>query len=201
MDAGGTALDEAFDLLIGPIDAEGFGCFFAGVSEGVFEGLGEFGSAEVTEAFGAGEVAGDHQSGDDGAVNACVSALLDKSEVVLILIKELGGDEGGSGIDFLFEVYDVASEVGGFGVFFGIAADSNFKFRALGLNEGYEFAGVVEAVGVGLKAGVALGWVASECHNGADAFGLVVFEKGLEFVLGVSHTGEVGHDFVVESVL
>ena len=205
MDAWGATLDEAFDLLIGPIDAEHFGFFFAGVFEGVFESLGEFGSAEVTEALGAFEIGGDHQSGDDGAVDACVLALLSKSEVVLIVIKELGGDEGGSGVDFCFEMCDVAFEIGGFGVFFGIAADTDFKFGAVFLNEGDELAGVVEAVGVGLEFGVSLslglGWVASERHDGADAFGLVVFEEAFEFVLGVSDTGEVGHDFIVESVL
>ena len=207
MDAGGAAFDEAFDLLIGPIDAEHFGFFFAGVFEGVFEGLGEFGSAEVTEALGAFEIGGDHQSGDDGAVDACVLALLSKSEVVLIVIKELGGDEGGSGVDFCFEMCDVAFEIRGFGVFFGIAADTDFKLGAVFLNEGDELAGVVEAVGVGLEFGVSLSlslglrWVASRRHDGADAFGLVVFEEAFEFVLGVSDTGEVGHDFIAELVL
>ena len=88
-------------------------------------------------------------------------------------------------------------------MFFWVAADTDFKFGAVFLNEGDELAGVVEAVGVGLEVGVSLGlgWVASECHDGADAFGLVVFEEAFKFVLGVSDTGEVGHDFIVESVL
>ena len=176
MDAGGAALDEAFDLLIGPVDAEGFGCFFVCVCEGVFECLGEFSSAEVAEAFYAFEVCWDHQSGDDGAVDACVSALLDKSEVVLILIKELGGDEGGSGIDFLFQVCDVGFEVGGFGVFLGIATDSDFEVWALCLNELNEFIGVVKSFWVWVEVLISFGWVSTQCHDGLDSIGFVVFE-------------------------
>ena len=176
MDAGGAALDEAFDLLIGPVDAEGFGCFFAGVCEGVFEGLGEFGSAKVTKALGTVEVAGDHQSRDDGAVDACVLALLDKSEVVLILIKELGGDEGGSGIDFLFQVCDVGFEVGGFGVFLGIATDSDFEVWALCLDELNEFIGVVKSFWVWVEVLISFRWVSTQCHDGLDSIGFVVFE-------------------------
>lgn len=121
----------------------------------------EFGSTEVTEAFYAFEVCWDHESWYDGAFDAGVSTACDECEVVIVIEKELGGDEGGACVDFLFEVCYVGFEVACFRVFFGIATDSDFEVWALCLDELNEFIGVVKTFWVWGEVLVSFGWVSA----------------------------------------
>lgn len=95
---------------------------------------------------------------------------------MFIFIKELGGDEGGTSVDFLFQVCYVGFEVACFGMFFGIAANSDFKVWALCLDELNEFIGIVKTFWVWGEVLVSYGWVSTKCHDGLDSIGFVVFE-------------------------
>ncbi len=169
---GTFASQEAADLGVRPVDARGFGGgFLAGqwrrVSRRARAGRPprrrrqNFSHLRVRER---GQDAGDDRHGD--ARRAAALAKLEKRRVVE---KKLGGDEVRARVHFGLQVAQVGLGRGRLGMRLGVAADAEAEFGIMRADEGDQFAGVAQAVGVGLECRRALRRVAAQGHEVAKA--------------------------------
>lgn len=103
----------------------------------------------------------------------------------------MGADVVGSLIDFGFEVVHFEEAVGGGGVAFGEACDSDFKLTGVVFDEGDEVVGVFEVVLRAIVVRLVAWGIAAKSQDGLDLVGLVLVEDGGDFVGGVADAGEV----------
>ena len=140
--------EEIADLRESPVDADGLDD--VGVFRGDFEAGDELArkrrAAHGGEALDLFQREHGHDAGHDGDGDAGGAAFFHEAVIDGVVEEELGGDEVGAGVDFAFKVGEVDFEGGGFGMFFGIAADAEAEARLAGFQEGDEVAGVAEAV-------------------------------------------------------
>ena len=85
----------------------------------------------MAKAFNAFEICRYHQTGYDWTINLSISALVYEAVVVVVVIKELSGDEVSTCVYFFLKVLDIVCLRWGFGVFFRIATDSDLKVGKL----------------------------------------------------------------------
>src|ERR1043166_4802143 len=98
----------------------GFGGSGDGI-EGLQHFLGGDRAAHGGKFFDLRDVGHRHDAGNDGDADAKAAGAFDEIEEAAVVEVELGYDELGAGIHFVFEALEVSVEVGGFRVFFGIA--------------------------------------------------------------------------------
>jgi len=193
VDAFDAVVEEVAALFGGPMDADvadGLGRVLAAV-EGAEEFGGEAGAeGELGHALHAGQGGDGHDAGDDGGGDAGEFAAFAEVEEVAVIEEELGADVVGAFGDFGAEVVEFVEAVGGGGVAFGKAGDTDAEAAGVGVefafvelaDEADEIGGVLEGV-VGFVVGgeVARG-VAAEGEDVGDAgggvFGKDVFDVG-----------------------
>ena len=74
-------------------------------------------------------------------------------------------------------------------MFFWVAAYTDFKVGKCGFYKGYEFIGILEAIGMGGE-GLAIALrVPPECHESFEAGILILLDDFRQFIFGVSDTG------------
>ena len=78
-------------------------------------------------------------------------------------------------------------------MFFGVAADPETEFGMACFEECDQFVGVAEAVGLGLENSFALGGIAAQGHDVAEAVGMNLVGEGVKFVTAVTDAREVRH--------
>lgn len=192
VDAGGGIVDEIADLFGGPVDADVFDVLVAlSALDCAEESGGETGaSSEGGHAVHACEGGNGHDAGDDGDVDAGEFAPLGEVVEVSVVEEHLGDDVVGAGVDLGFKAFDFGEAVGGVGVAFGVAGDTDVQMGEALADETDELGGVSEVGATGIDFGV----VSAEGEDVSDAELGVALEDVVDFGVGGADAGEVGGD-------
>ena len=202
VDVGG---EEFAALARGPIDAvpeDGFGILGNRVEFDVHL-FGNGRAAHGGEFLDLGDGGDGHDAGDDGHGDADVPAAIDEAEEDGVVEVELGDNEIGAGIDLGLEASQIGFEVGGFGMFFGIAGATETEFfREMLAQVADQINGVLEIGEPALgRFGQIGGPVAAQGEDVFDAVCGEVLEDVVDVVQPLPDAGEMGHRFELELLL
>lgn len=196
MNAGCALAEEFVDLAGGVLDAE-LGDGFIVVAEGVElseEGRGEFGAAEFGKFAGLSAGEDGEDSWDEGDMDAEIfGEKISEHKVVRIVEEELGDDEVCAGLDFVAEVGPVdefASGAGDVAFWESSGADAE---SVVGVEEGDELGGELEAADCFYEGARAARGVAAEREDVFDIAGAGFLDDVGELVAGGVDASEVHH--------
>lgn len=104
-----------------------------------------------------------HDTGDDGAVDACLATLTDPVQKLGDIKEQLGDNEVGTGVDLLLEELQVFLHGSRLGVLLGVASHTNAKVVAVGLADvANQVGGVVETSLAGGPLRLTVGWITTQ---------------------------------------
>lgn len=135
-----------------------------------------------------------HDAGDDGHLNSSDLALVSISVKIFVVVEELSDDDVGSGIYFSLEVFNIGFGADRFGVFFGVASDSDSQRGKFGVQEVDKFVGVCEPAFGGLEGVVTVGDVSSNSDDIGDAHSSGFLDVSGDLFGGGLYAGQVGGD-------
>ena len=120
-------------------------------------------------------------------------AAINKTEIVVIVVKKLADHSIGTGVHLGFQMAEIVIGACCLLVRFGISSHTDTHFRKFGTDQANQVAGVTQPAFDFLEPFLSLGGVTPQCHDVLDAPLPRLTQKVAQGIHRQAHAGEVSH--------